>query len=223
MNTNNTLQSLGGRKRAIEQRKSALELYYQNPKICKQCEQIIQIPENIKVSTVKKKIFCNKTCAAKFNGSKYPKRKAITEGPCIKCKKTITYSKRPSGSYSKRDYCEECLRILQLNNTFKRLKVPSYEAFENLSKKDLFSRRKNYQSFRGSIRRHACIVFQKSKQPQVCVVCGYKKHIAICHKKSVSSFNDDALIKDINNILNLVPLCLTHHWEYDNNELTLPV
>jgi hypothetical protein len=35
----------------------------------------------------------------------------------------------------------------------------------------------------------------------------------------VSSFNKDILIKKINSPKNLIGLCPTHHWEFDNNVL----
>ena len=33
----------------------------------------------------------------------------------------------------------------------------------------------------------------------------------------MSSFNSDALISEINSIDNLIALCPTHHWEFDND------
>ena len=54
-----------------------------------------------------------------------------------------------------------------------------------------------------------------------CAICGYNKHIEIAHIKSVSSFNDEATIGEINSIDNLIALCPTHHWEYDNGLFNL--
>jgi len=57
-----------------------------------------------------------------------------------------------------------------------------------------------------------------------CAICGYTNHYEICHIKSVSSFPPDALIvKEINNINNLIALCPNHHWEFDNDILKLTV
>lgn len=39
--------------------------------------------------------------------------------------------------------------------------------------------------------------------------------------KACKNFNNTALIKEINDISNLVALCPTHHWELDNNIFTL--
>lgn len=52
-------------------------------------------------------------------------------------------------------------------------------------------------------------------------ICGYDRHVNICHKKAVADFSDNALVKEINSIDNLVALCPTHHWEYDNGFINI--
>ena len=89
------------------------------------------------------------------------------------------------------------------------------------TKSDIFSECKNWQSARSGIRKHACNVFKKSGVPRKCFVCGYALYIEIAHIKSVSSFDGDALLKEINDISNLVALCPNHHWEFDNGILKL--
>lgn len=59
--------SAGGKATAIILRKQALEKYYENPKICKQCLSIINVSDNEKVRQIRKKIFCNKSCATTYN------------------------------------------------------------------------------------------------------------------------------------------------------------
>lgn len=54
-----------------------------------------------------------------------------------------------------------------------------------------------------------------------CYFCDYSKHIEVAHIKSVQSFDENNLIGSINSIENLVALCPTHHWEYDNGLLSL--
>lgn len=49
-----------------------------------------------------------------------------------------------------------------------------------------------------------------------CSKCGYDKHFQICHIKSISSFPDDTMLSEINNISNVVALCPNCHWEFDN-------
>lgn len=89
-----------------------------------------------------------------------------------------------------------------------------------MSKGELFSSRKNWQSARTAIRKLADAAFKKSDKMQRCAICGYDKHIEIAHIKAVSEFNDEALISEINDIGNLVALCPNHHWEFDNGKLS---
>jgi len=89
-----------------------------------------------------------------------------------------------------------------------------------VSKSELFSNRKNWQSARTAIRKLADAEFKRSNKPQECAICGYNKHIEIAHIKAVSEFPNDALISEINDISNLVALCPNHHWEFDNGLLS---
>ena len=104
------------------------------------------------------------------------------------------------------------------------LGLPLYEGKTEVvltTKGDLFNNRANYQSARSAIRKNAQKVFENSNKEKCCQICGYSKHYEIAHIKSVSSFSDDALIKDINAEDNLIALCPNHHWEYDNGLLKL--
>lgn len=49
--------------------------------------------------------------------------------------------------------------------------------------------------------------------------CGYDRHVDICHKRDIADFPDNTLLKTVNHIDNLVALCPTHHWEFDNGYL----
>lgn len=55
--------------------------------------------------------------------------------------------------------------------------------------------------------------------PPVCRVCDYRRHVEVSHIKAVSSFTDDVTVARINEVNNLVFLCPTHHWEFDNGYL----
>ena len=52
-----------------------------------------------------------------------------------------------------------------------------------------------------------------------CDVCGYDKHVELCHIIPVSSFPDDALLGEFNSDDNNRVLCRNHHWEFDNGLL----
>ena len=54
-----------------------------------------------------------------------------------------------------------------------------------------------------------------------CAKCGYDKHFEVCHIKAISEFPPETLLTTVNHIDNLVPLCPTHHWEFDNGLIKL--
>lgn len=61
----------------------AIENYYFNPKICKRCNKIIKIEKNQKVSDVRKKKFCSRSCSAIFHNHS---RKVVKVKKVIKSK-----------------------------------------------------------------------------------------------------------------------------------------
>ena len=91
----------------------------------------------------------------------------------------------------------------------------------NLTKQELFSRRSLWQSARSTIQKLARKNYESSDKPKKCIVCDYDKHYEVAHVKSVSDFDDNALISEINDIANLIALCPNHHWEYDNEMLDI--
>jgi hypothetical protein len=72
--------SLGGQARAVTQRKEAINKYYDNPKYCKMCSCVILVKNSEKVSEVRKKTFCNKTCSASYNNTKRPTKVKPVKG-----------------------------------------------------------------------------------------------------------------------------------------------
>lgn len=52
-----------------------------------------------------------------------------------------------------------------------------------------------------------------------CEICGYDKHVELCHIKAVSEWPDDTLLGVVNGPENLRVLCPSHHWEFDNGLL----
>lgn len=205
--TTHKAQQKGGRVTATKLRQAALDRYYQSPNICQQCKKIIDVKDNEKVQFVRVRKFCSQSCST-IHRNKTIKRKSKNETSiCLKCN-AIVYNKRlSSGGYYKRSYCDKCCRYS------KRSSITS------LTKKELFTKRKNWQSARSSVQRNAREVFLKSNLPKKCKICNYDHHIEISHIRSVSDFPDDVLISTINDISNLIALCPNHHWEYDNGIL----
>jgi len=60
-----------------------------------------------------------------------------------------------------------------------------------------------------------------NKYPNICMNCGYNKHVEVCHIHPISLFPMDAAIDEINDLSNLVLLCPNCHWELDNLDLQI--
>ena len=198
---NTSIQSLGGQIMAKRQRDQALAKYYSNPNICINCHEIMHVKEQEKISSVRVKKFCSRSCSAKFNNKKrnIGKPEKIKTVACKKCANTFSVK-----NSSEKKVCDLCMQEKGIGNK---------------TKKEFFLSSKNWQSARSSIRRHAEKTYKKSNQPKRCLICLYAKHYQVSHMRAVSDFPDDTLIKQINDIHNLLAFCPNHHWEYDHNEL----
>lgn len=73
-----------------------------------------------------------------------------------------------------------------------------------------------HSRIRNSARRVAKAIEDK------CANCGYDKHVEVCHIKAISSFDDDCLVREVNDINNLIKFCRNCHWEFDNGILNIP-
>lgn len=193
-------QTAGGKATAIILRATAIKKYNENPKICLNCKSIISIRDNEQVSSTKRKIFCSIPCAASYNN----KKKIKPAKHCLVCGKAIT---------RRATHCGRCRP--------RTCKLP-INYVGNRTKGELFANKKNWQSARGCICRNAERVFNNSRQPRKCIICGYDKHVEICHKKGVCKFPGTSLISEINALTNLVPFCRNHHWEFDKDILQIP-
>lgn len=207
-------QSMGGKATAIKLRQEALAKYYSDPNRCKNCHSIIEVRDHEKVRCVKLKRFCNHSCAASFAAKLKPRIKKL-----IRCKKCGADVACKNGYVRK--LCDACLSICRKENMAKIDRSFRKNVLGALTKGELFRSRKNYQSARSTIRKHAYDVFVRSGQALKCNVCGYDKYSEVCHRRDVSDFPSEATLKEINDINNLLSLCPNHHWEFDNNLLHL--
>ncbi len=147
-------------------------------------------------ATTKNPRFCSKSCAAKYNNVKFPKRKV--EGNCKNCNLAIK---------ANNIYCPPCRKVFLDNPDItlgemvytKHLRSASFALVRNRAKTSV----KNLENFKK------------------CYNCGYDKHVEICHIKSIASYDYSSLISVINDISNLVALCPNCHWELDHNNLQL--
>ena len=56
------------------------------------------------------------------------------------------------------------------------------------------------------------------KDIKACAVCGYDKHVNVCHIKPIKAFAQHSVIDRINDISNLIVLCPNCHWEFDHKK-----
>jgi hypothetical protein len=196
----------GGKIRGKQQRDKALELYYKDPNFCNTCGETIHVGENQKVSSVRKKKFCNQSCAAKKNnlGVRRNKKVLYKEKTCSSCNTLFKVERTPCGEFSKNKYCGSCKNDLPTR-----------------TKGEVFNKHSSWTYARSTIGSHARNTYTKSGKGLFCFICGYNLHVDICHIKSVSEFSDDSQIREINSMDNLVALCKNHHWEFDNGLLDL--
>ncbi|MDT7781344.1 MAG: hypothetical protein QOC99_3856 [Acidobacteriota bacterium] len=204
--------SHGGRVTAVRLRQKALSNYYESPNLCKRCGAVIMVPENMKVTQVRKKTYCNRSCSVGYNNHVFPKRKRTWEERPLKTHNCLNCNGEINSRDGRRKYCEACKAIVRHQ---------AIEYLDGRTKGDLFTKSVNWQAARSSLRGHAFKAFLRSKMPRRCVVCHYFIHVEIAHIRPVKHFPNDALVSDINDISNLVALCPNHHWEFDHGLLDL--
>jgi len=192
-----TWQRNGGLAKARKIR----EAYAANPNKCKHCGEAILPVVGVLLSTTREKVFCNSSCAAKYNNPLKQSRKVVKY--CA-CGTTIGKNAQRCGA------CVGKAQSIKVRNTERKV-----------TKGELFARRGSWQSARTGIRRTSARNFDKANRDKTCAICGYDKHIDIAHIKSVSSFPDTATIAEICVADNLVGLCPNCHWEYDHGKLNL--
>lgn len=154
--------------------------------------------EELKSKNQKK--FCSRSCAAKFNNVKHPKRPPALTRKCknIECNQMIKVS-------SNRLFCCLCIK----NKKHLRGIDISESTIEQIT---IRSGSNKYDR----IRAHAHNLYQKEKQTSICQNCKYDKHVELCHIVPISSFSKDTKIKIVNSRENIFFLCPNCHWEHDH-------
>jgi hypothetical protein len=163
---------------------------------------------------------CTK-CLVNKDYNSFSKRKASKDGLRTICKQCCaSYASQQAESqkkpclfcgnlcWGKKKRCQKCKQEHSLNN------------YETLTVGDKVYDKHKYAKY-SYIRFWARKIAIEQLGFKKCCNCGYDKHIEIAHKKPVSSFPPETLIKDINTPDNLLPLCPNCHYEYDNNLLIL--
>ena len=232
-------QSAGGKATAIiekQQARERIDEYNKNPNVCKKCGKPIIAPYDKKLREIKRKQFCNKSCAASYNNKGSVKNLFGNNGTTSKID-DMSLEEIKNAYVSSNNYTDFCKKIgysqaltslpitlkeklKQLNLDIEHLKDKK-DSVLNLTKGELFDKRELWQNARSGIQKLARTIYEQSNKPKQCAVCGYATHYEVAHIKPVSSFTDNDYIKDINDIGNLLALCPNHHWEYDHGVLDL--
>jgi len=177
--------------------------------------------------------YCNTVCQNKHQG---PLRKKFIEKICEECGNVYVVPMTKKGIVRK--FCSvscSCKRnknkivdTLTKEKISKTLKTKNSTKTYNyngslleLTKGELKEKRNTYQSWRSDIRRLSKKLYYSFHQNEknVCKLCGYDKHVEVCHIKSVSNFSDNAKLSVICNKENMILLCPNCHWELDNGLL----
>jgi hypothetical protein len=173
------------------------------------------VREGERPSETRKRKFCDHSCAASYGNAHAPKRRSRSEGTCERCGSTVKFKKRADGRHQTRKrFCTECFKIVKAEKF-------GVAPLESRTKGELFARCRSWQGARSMIQRDARKGYLASGAPRKCKRCGYELHFEVSHLRDVSTFPDSALVSEINDLMNLVALCPTHHWEFDNGHLSV--
>ena len=132
--------------------------------------------------------FCSRSCANKAR----PRRRKTKK--CRKCSSFIL---------STRAYCPTCIKAKKHIEHSMVLNRP-IGSYIKTGGANRFN----------AIRQHARRITKS--RPQICVNCGYDKHIHAAHKKDIKDFPLITLLSEVNHPDNLVLLCPNCHWEFDH-------
>lgn len=191
---------------------------------CKNCKK----PLHKREKDIKKtnNNFCSRSCAATYNNSIFVKRKSkqfnkqqckrilsiIEKYGISKLSKKLKTSTTTLRKNLKEHFGNDFIIPKKENNSNNNVSIK----YLKLTKLELFSTRKNWQSARSGLQRRSRNNYINSGKPNCCKICGYDTHIEVAHIKAVSEFDDNDTVAQMTDPDNLVALCPNHHWEFDN-------
>lgn len=148
------------------------------------------------------KKYCSNSCSAK-HASRLPRKKKQVR-LCVACGKEIEI-----GYSTYKKYCKDCKES--------RKGTTGTRIYRTIS--DVADPTKKYHH--DSVGSHARYAMKLSKTPKVCRVCGYNKHVEVCHIKPIRCFEKNTLLSEVNSLSNLIYLCRNCHWELDEGLLVI--
>ena len=180
---------------------------------CKNCDKEFEkFTSQIKKT---KNNFCSRSCSASYNNIGIQRNKPIE----LKCKRCniIYFHKR---FINTRIFCNECFNAIK-NNEFTNLLSEQIKSLTLKHYREKLSVKGKHNSWLNVHVRNFNRSWNKHLLSKPCQVCGYSKHVELCHRKPISSYDENTTLGEINNESNILVLCPNHHWEYDNGDLDI--
>ncbi len=141
--------------------------------------------------------FCSRSCSASFNNTKKPKRKLTRT--CVECSEVV--------------FTYRHMRCEKHHNIYKQNKYINKTIGEYRSK---LSVKGKHPSWLNSHVRLFAKSWNKDLLKLPCAKCNYTRHVELAHIKGISTYPDSELLSVVNAKENLIALCPTCHWEFDN-------
>jgi hypothetical protein len=145
--------------------------------------------------------YCSKSCSATANNSFIPKR--VKTKKCVDCESLID---------KKRTRCSSCKSLHDKANQYDDRTLGSLRDTSG-------SRNAYHTTIRSNSRRKA----KAAGMLETCFICSYSRRIQACHLRPISTFPPTATIREVNDLGNLIGLCIRHHQELDDGLLKLPL
>lgn len=146
--------------------------------------------------------FCSRSCSTSYNNRKRqigPSKKKCCRKHCDNCVEIWT------DNLCKKHKEERTTRLATGN---------PITVGELRNKKSVLNQ---HRSSRHNLLGHRARYHLKHLLSVSCFRCGYSPHVELCHIKPLRDFPDGALVSEVNNECNVVPLCPNCHWEMDHN------
>jgi hypothetical protein len=178
-------------------------------KVCINClKEFTYTSESEHKNRIRK--FCSIKCCGKFKTKNKNTNKKNTKP---RQRNTCACGNRINGYLSKK--CQKC-HIQEMKDIFlKKMKTITVEECLKTSKN--YKPCNTYQS----IRNNAKAVMKWNNIEKKCNICGYNKHVEVCHIMAITTFSINTTLDIVNSNSNLIYLCPNHHWELDNGILKL--
>lgn len=142
--------------------------------------------------------YCSSTCQTRESVTRF---RMARRKPCPECGHEINFQTI---------LCKDChiIRKLGESKPWQQRTISEYRS------------RRSHQ-WHSQIRDISRKIYHSAYPNSACKVCGYNKHIEVCHIKAINDFDENTELSIVNDIINLIGLCRNCHWELDNGILQI--